>query len=559
MSVLAEKWEEGYVNILYFIVFQTSFSIYSAVFFVFGSFLYLSTLQQQMEVDSEVMPVLSSTPGNNRDEMSTGLWGLRLESNLLLKVLPFGVIFSSAIGILLNLVILDLNPRLPQKTSLNKWMKFLAIWDLVLNTVVLALCLLFLLWEEVVNENDVICRIFRYLSTSTALTSSAHLVAMAVDRAVNITFPNWHHSMEFEKMNWKISILITLFNFATNILNLFLPGVENGKCASLSFNGKLPGPLLAHQIFLRLVFIFGHFGGIISATAVFIYKLRKLRTVDLTGVKSEANEVVSKVKNSRHMNNICKTEKQDPIQPRDIRSPEERNQVRKRKQVVKDKVLSGKKRVLNPAEPPAAERSDHLSMDDIIQILSDEQDVPVEAVSLNQMIQMLGEDQPAYNRRPLTLEDLRASCDQTNLGSDAPFTMEKIILMIAESHPDPRKLLTIEEIIQALSEYQNKSDFMIQNKKFPDIHQNKDRPGCSKISSDAPNQRQEESFGDTNTDGRSSRVVNLTQDDLTAIRTVKWICLWYIFCFVLCLFCSLSIKWYQRKRFRRKRPRLYKT
>ena len=542
-----------------------------------------------MAIDSEIMPVLSSTSGSNQneDELSTGLWGPRLETSLLLKLLPFGVIFSTGLGILLNLIILDLNPRLPQKTSLNKWMKFLAIWDVVQNTVLFVLSLLMLLWEEVVNANDVICRTFRYLSTSIALTSSAHLVAMAVDRAVNITFPNWHHKMEFEKMNWKISIFITLFNFATNVLNLFLPGVENGKCSSLSFNGTLPGPILAYQIFVRLVFICCHFGGIISATAVFIYKLRKLRTIDLTEVKREADDFVSRV--NSHMNNI-NTGKQDKIEPRDIKGVTKgQNHVRKRRQVIKDEILNGKEgasssggqlsaenfgmncipsessketkgveinfnrtterpvssavdRYVVPtvlvSEPPP-ERSDDLSMDDIIQILSEEQDGPVEAVSLNQMIQMLGEDQPAHNRRPLTLEDLRATCDEANLGSDAPFTMEKVILMIAESHPDPNKLLTIEEIIQALSEYQNKSNFTIQNKKSQELLQNEDRPGCNRTILAAPNQREEmknwvtserESFDDANP-GETSTIVILSQDDLTAIRTVKWICMWYIFCF----------------------------
>ena len=475
-----------------------------------------------MAIDSEVMPVMSSTSGSNQneDEMSTGLWGLRLEHSFLLKVLPFAVIFSSGIGIFLNLIILDLNPRLPQKTSLNKWMKFLAIWDLVLNIVLFVLSLLLLLWEEVVNANDVICRVFRYLSISIALTSSMHLVAMAVDRAVNITFPKWHHKMEFEKMNWKISLFITLFNFATNIHVLFLAGVENGNCTSLSFNGSFSGTLVAYQIFVRLVFLCGHFGGIISATAVFIYKLRKLRTIDITEVERETEVVVSRV--NSHMNNINNTEKQDKMESRYMKGfPEEQNQLRKRKQVVKDEALSGTESVLNTAEPQT-EGSDDLSMDDIIQILSEEQDGPVEAVSLNQMIQMLGEDQPADSRKILTLEDLRATCDETHLGPDVPFTMEKIILMIAESHPNPNKLLTIEEITQALSEYQNKSDFVIQNKNSQNVHQNEE----IKTSVTSENESR-----DNANPGERSTVVNLSQDDLTAIRTVKWICMWYIFCF----------------------------
>ena len=90
-------------------------------------------------------------------------------------------------------MIVGLGTRSTDDTSGNKWMLYLAGWDII----ILIPGILLVLGQEVLGVDirtlgNGSCRIFSYLPSTTALNATGHLVLMAIDRAVNITFPTWH-------------------------------------------------------------------------------------------------------------------------------------------------------------------------------------------------------------------------------------------------------------------------------------------------------------------------------------------------------------------------------
>ena len=109
------------------------------------------------------------------------------------EVLGWISISICAIGIVWNAMIVDRGTRSTDDTSGNKWMIYLASWDIV----ILIPRILLVLGQEVFGIDirtlgNGWYRIFSYLSSSIALNASGHLVAMAIERAVNITFPTCH-------------------------------------------------------------------------------------------------------------------------------------------------------------------------------------------------------------------------------------------------------------------------------------------------------------------------------------------------------------------------------
>ena len=468
-----------------------------------------------MDTGSEIpqeQPLTSGSFGSG-EKLSTEFLGSKLETNYLLKFLPSAVICMSGVGVLLNTLVLDVNPRLLQRTSLNKWMKFLAIWDLILTTGLFALSLLFQFFDEsVLTINDFTCKFLRFITSSVFLTSSSHLVAMAVDRALNITFPNWHHRMEFEKINWKISVAITVFVFVLNIPVLFFAGVEDDQCVVQTFNNESVNLLvLTYQIMSKLItYVFGNIGTLLAATGIFIYKLRKLRTTPMSEHEIEMED------ESQTGSNIVIAMGAEDQNPANLPNSKRRKQYRRNQQVRQRK----------------SKKENDMTMDGAIQILSEKQEGPVAAVSVNAMIRMVNEDRPRGEKR-LTLDDIRSMDHQSDLESCSTITMEKIIHIISDSEPDPDQLLTTEEMVQILSDYQTTSHIRKQD------HQ-KSRElaatttACQRPSSISSNPGHSRTGNQACNDDASPEAISttagLSQDDIIAIRTVKWICLWYIFC-----------------------------
>ena len=101
----------------------------------------------------------------------------------------FGV-FLALFGVILNIFVIDIARHDPDQTSGSTWMRYTAFWDIIL--------LLRLLFSKIVTEiarkhflvlHNVICKFGGYSVRVFSLNASAHLVAMTVDKALNITFP----------------------------------------------------------------------------------------------------------------------------------------------------------------------------------------------------------------------------------------------------------------------------------------------------------------------------------------------------------------------------------
>ena len=207
------------------------------------------------------------------------------------QLLQFFEIFISVFGIFLNAVTIDVASKLREKTSGGIWMQLLALWD--------AAYLMIRFFKEVLqqatgfdmrNTKFIWCRFYRYILYLVVGNVSSHLVMMAVDRAINITFPIWHYRRKWSTLIPIISLTVT-FAFLTLSISYFELNIEGGVCGT-DINPSLRIIRIAFGVFMVIT----HFGGLLASNVVFIYQLRIRKTPKIPGKRprSKAVKTVSK-------------------------------------------------------------------------------------------------------------------------------------------------------------------------------------------------------------------------------------------------------------------------
>ena len=181
----------------------------------------------------------------------------------------------SALGILANSVTVDIAKRQRDQTSGTKWMIYLALWDIAYLS--LGVCLIFgqeALGVDFRNLGDIFCAFHRIFSNLSTLTASAHLVAMAVDRAVVITFPTWHCNQTWDPIIKRISLAIAGFYFALQLPGFGTVRHRGGVCLV----SHTPALTVYRIILVTLFFAITHVVVVFVSSGFFIYKLRERRT-----------------------------------------------------------------------------------------------------------------------------------------------------------------------------------------------------------------------------------------------------------------------------------------
>ena len=181
----------------------------------------------------------------------------------------------AALGILVNIVTVDVARRQRDQTSGTKWMIYLALWD----TLFLSQGFLLIFGQEAFGVDyrsfgDFSCLLYRIFSNVSTLTASAHLVAMTVDRAVVITFTTWHCTQTWDPIIKRVSLGITGFYCA-----IHLPGVGTVKLHDgICIVSDTPALIVYKIIVVTLFFAVTHVVVVLVSTGLFIYKLRERRT-----------------------------------------------------------------------------------------------------------------------------------------------------------------------------------------------------------------------------------------------------------------------------------------
>ena len=92
-------------------------------------------------------------------------------------------------------------------------MQFLAIWDnlFLLHAAVIDLTVM-VYGQSLETLSTGMCKLVSYNMWVVLVNASAHLVALAIDRAVFVVKTTWHNSVSWLKINKYISICISAFH-----------------------------------------------------------------------------------------------------------------------------------------------------------------------------------------------------------------------------------------------------------------------------------------------------------------------------------------------------------
>ena len=184
-------------------------------------------------------------------------------------------IIICVVGLILNSLTIDVSGKISKQTSATKWMRYLAWWD---NSR-LAFGLfrrgsIEIFGNNVLTRAKIGCKMFSYFSWLTLVNSSAHLVCLAVDRALSITFPIWHFKKEWNKLAGPVSWAVTLYHCVLLLPLIYVHNVENNVCKIMTVN--FGTAVRIYQILLSTLFSsVGHFLIVLAASAVFIYQIIK--------------------------------------------------------------------------------------------------------------------------------------------------------------------------------------------------------------------------------------------------------------------------------------------
>ena len=204
------------------------------------------------------------------------LFWLIEEASAFKAYLNWFIICISICGIFFNSIVIDVASKVREKTGGSKWMMYLAFWDITYLATNLFKDLFHTITGTDVRDTGIwTCKFFRYFLFLTIANSSAHLVMLAVDRALCITFPTWHYYKKWEKINPRMSWAITIFYILSISLTLYSANLnENGLCVT-----KINTFIKVYRVVVITLFLFvAHFVLLSVSNITFVYQLRKRRT-----------------------------------------------------------------------------------------------------------------------------------------------------------------------------------------------------------------------------------------------------------------------------------------
>ena len=206
------------------------------------------------------------------------MWLVSLTSNFWsfnkhFAVFGFGL---ATLGMILNVITIDVAQHNVEQNSGTVWMKYLAFWDTVfLSQNILAKIVSAVTGTDIFSMHESICKIGGYAQRVSALNASAHLVAMAIDRALNMTRPKWHYKKTWTTINPKTSGLITFSHCVLCSPYLGFLAIENEKCGMPTHGNRV-----SQFYSIGMVTLFyspGHSIAIVISAAIFIYQLKERR------------------------------------------------------------------------------------------------------------------------------------------------------------------------------------------------------------------------------------------------------------------------------------------
>ena len=181
-------------------------------------------------------------------------------------------VILSIVGVLLNCCIFDVTFHLPQKTSGTKWIRYLSVWD----TASLLTNGFFGIGWKLANFNFkvmhfVICKAYSHELWATTLIANSHVVALAIDRATSICFPDWHYPRTWDTIIPRVSWLVALFHHVTLLPTWYFYEIQGNLCLAVSSNTFM---LRFFVFFFGFgVNIIGHFVPLIISNVAFVRRL----------------------------------------------------------------------------------------------------------------------------------------------------------------------------------------------------------------------------------------------------------------------------------------------
>ena len=161
------------------------------------------------------------------------------------------------------------------------------------------------------NLHSIVCKLYKFILWTTAINTSAHLAALAVDRAICVTNPISKFLNSPQNVSLKVSICMTAFHSLLISPYLYVFKVENGICQP---EHKLRNFIKVYQLFLSTLFYtVSHFIIVLVASVVFILKLKKIRKQNSKKTAPlEAGATKLTVKQTKSINSIFSGENQKP-------------------------------------------------------------------------------------------------------------------------------------------------------------------------------------------------------------------------------------------------------
>ena len=209
------------------------------------------------------------------------------------QLLLFCELLIGLSGLIFNYFVLDVSRRNPQQNSGSFWMTHVATWDNLSLVIILPRTIVTILFKQDLRTlGGPVCKILPYIWWAVPLNSSAHMVGMAVDRALNISFPDWHYPISWKTTIPKISIGLTVFHFVLVTPNLVFFELRDSVCEMISSHTAI---MKGYQVFMTVIFGFiGSSAAIAVASLVFVRKLGERRTPNVP-IKPEQNKSTKRI------------------------------------------------------------------------------------------------------------------------------------------------------------------------------------------------------------------------------------------------------------------------
>ena len=185
----------------------------------------------------------------------------------------------SFLGLIMNYFCYKTSLALPLQSTSTNLMAYLAVWDSI-SVVHDGLIDMGLksLGFHLADYFSLGCKIYYYHSWASTINAGWHVIALALDRALSIIFPIWHHGLDVHRTTRVISWSLTLLAYIAVLPNLFFFEIEQPANVCTMSSGGFHDTMLAYiGIITYLCFSFLPFFLILFANVIFIWKVHQIR------------------------------------------------------------------------------------------------------------------------------------------------------------------------------------------------------------------------------------------------------------------------------------------